>query len=303
VEVLEARLESWTEIKDLQSSWEEEGVEKRTFVPFLRNTLFSENFMILSGLGTSLCVEDDGRRLAPTMQDLWEKSKSKLSENFDSILESVNHPESDKNIELLLSRCQMKNDLEESEDISKFINGIEEVIFDECSFLSDEIDLPVHKSFLRKIIRRSAKLPRAKVFTTNYDLSFEKAASRSGFTIIDGFSHSFPQQFNSQYFDYDLIKKSQLHKEHIFVPNVFQLFKLHGSIDWQRTSSGHICRSNEDKKSEYPVMIYPRSSKFKLSYEQPYFDMMARLQSSLRENNLGILLWVMDLMMTILIVQ
>jgi hypothetical protein len=63
----------------------------------------------------------------------------------------------------------------------------------------------------RKAIRGSrfdGRLPawtsRTQIFTTNYDLAFELAASRTGFAVIDGFSHVSPQRFDSGFFDVDL---------------------------------------------------------------------------------------------------
>jgi hypothetical protein len=50
--------------------------------------------------------------------------------------------------------------------------------------------LAAHESVLRKLARRGSRKPRAKVFTSNYDLCFEYAARRQRFVIVDGFSHA-----------------------------------------------------------------------------------------------------------------
>jgi len=39
---------------------------------------------------------------------------------------------------------------------------------------------------MRAVGRRSAQQQRLKLFTTNYDLAFEHAASNTGFVVIDG---------------------------------------------------------------------------------------------------------------------
>lgn len=60
---------------------------------------------------------------------------------------------------------------------------------------------------------------------------------------------------------------------------MIQLFKLHGSIDWEKTGDNIY----QKEKVEHPCIIYPASEKYESSYEQPYFEMMAHLQSTLRK--------------------
>ena len=105
--------------------------------------------------------------------------------------------------------------------------------------VEDEVDL--HADFLRRLVRRSTRKLRTKVFTTNYDLCFEYAARKGRYVIVDGFSHTTPQVFDSLYFSYDIVKRESSPDSHDFIPNVFHLYKLHGSVDWTRnTKSGEI---------------------------------------------------------------
>ena len=91
----------------------------------------------------------------------------------------------------------------------------------------------MHEAFLRRIARRPARLPRTQLYTTNYDLAFETAASRTGFAVIDGFSHTAPQRFDSGYFDVDLALRDRQRAASAveWMPNVLQLLKLHGSVE------------------------------------------------------------------------
>jgi hypothetical protein len=70
-----------------------------------------------------------------------------------------------------------------------------------------------------------------------------------------------------------------------FIPNVFHLYKLHGSIDWQKDGDRILKRVSPEK----PVLIYPRHSKFELSYESPFLDLMSRFQGSLRQTETSLL--------------
>lgn len=261
----------------------------------LSSLLLSENLIVLTGLGTSLCVKDaSGNSIAPTMGDLWTKIASEFAADFDKILKAVNQPidasgSPIRDIEALLSRCQIAIELNNDAFLSRFLTAAEKTIATSCGFLDllpPNTGLPTHEAFLRKIARRPVRLPRTKLFTTNYDLCFEIAASRAGYALIDGFSHTLPQQFDGGNFTFDLVRREGVSDAPIYASNVLQLLKLHGSVDWNRDSTGMVSRRY---KPDRPVIIYPKSAKFKSSFEQPYFEMMSRFQAALRVPNTGLL--------------
>jgi hypothetical protein len=66
-----------------------------------------------------------------------------------------------------------------------------------------------------------------------------------------------------------------------FLSNVFHLYKLHGSVNWERRNGDVLIGSGGGK----PLLIYPRKNKFESSYEPPFLDMMAAFQFSLRQPN------------------
>lgn len=257
----------------------------------------SPNLVVLTGLGTSLCIKDgDGETLAPTMWTLWNTiEKTVTPEVFGEICTLVRHrKETDPDtgeetfvadIELLLSKCLVFQQYKSSPKVRKFIRQAEAVIVELCDFLDDSASLEVHEAFLRRIGRRPTRHPRTKLFTTNYDSAFETAASRVHFTVVDGFSHTVPQEFDSGYFAYDLVRRDDDGSVPNFIPNVFHLYKLHGSIDWQQDDD-RIVKQVSPKK---PVLIYPRHSKFELSYESPFLDLMSRFQGALRQTETSLL--------------
>jgi hypothetical protein len=124
---------------------------------------------------------------------------------------------------------------------------------------------------------------RIKLFTTNYDTLFEQAASEAGFVIIDGFSFTHPRDFSGKWFDLDIVNrdKTRLKKEESFLPEVFHLYKLHGSLNWTKINEKIIQQDNPT----LPLIIYPANEKYESSYEQPYFEMMSRFQQELRKEN------------------
>jgi hypothetical protein len=253
----------------------------------LTDILTAENLIVLTGLGTSLCIKSaDGKRLAPTMSDLWERIRDADDDRFDQVIQTISFDSSDENIESLLSHCLLYNRLNDDDDVTKFISDAEEQIASACRFVTDEVSLEAHEAFLRRVARRSSRLPRMQLYTTNYDLCFEEAASRTRFVVIDGFTHTSPQEFDSSCFSYDIVRREPGGtKSPIYIPNVFHLYKLHGSIDWEQT--GSIVRRVSDTSS--PLLIYPRESKFEISYNHPFFEHISRFQTALRQPNTALI--------------
>jgi hypothetical protein len=182
---LSAQTKTWCDV-DPKS----EDFGSRTFSDFARQILLSENLLILCGLGTSLCVTADGKRLAPMMIDLWTSAEKSWGDQFDRLKATVRYetPTSGRDdIELLMSQCQLSQRFAPNPDVEKFVIRTEANIVEQCGFVRSDTDLSTHEAFLRKVARRSTRLPRVKVFTTNYDLCFEQAAARSRFIVVDGF--------------------------------------------------------------------------------------------------------------------
>ena len=160
---------------------------------------------------------------------------------------------------------------------------LEKKIKEVCSLPLDKSSAP-HKTFLDKITARKPSDPRVQLFTTNYDTLFEQAANEGGFVVIDGFSFTHPREFSGSYFDYDIVhrEKTRIKQEESFVSKVFHLYKLHGSLNWERVTDIKIIQKEETAS---PLIIYPASEKYESSYEQPYFEMMSRFQQALRKED------------------
>lgn len=240
------------------------------------------NFSILSGAGTSI----DGESLGKTMKQLLtivikEVTKGAL-EKFAQTIKFPFEDISNINLEDLLSQAENAK-IFLSEDVDFTLTKIKSIIVRECTLqLGNRI---VHPTLLSKIMKRNPSLPRAKVFTLNYDTLFEQAAEKIGAILIDGFSFSIKRRFNSALFDWDLVhrEKTRLNSEESFIPRVVKFFKLHGSLSWEMEDSKIISKDPSSIKS--PLIIYPNSSKFEQSYENPFFEMMSRFNGVLRKED------------------
>lgn len=252
------------------------------------------NLVVLAGLGTSLCIKDSatGKPLAPTMWQLWTSIKEsyELVSDWAALLKLVRHADGDINIETLLSRCKLAESFLDGDDlktVTDFIGLAESQIYAAVDFLKAGQSLPIHLEFLRRIARRSNRKARTKLFTTNYDRCFEEAGRQARYVVVDGFSQTQPPTFDASYFNYDIVHRDRESDTSDFIPNLFHLYKLHGSIDWERDEeSGEI---RKVCKPASPLLIYPRSSKYELAFAQPYLEMMSSFQSALRESNTGLL--------------
>ncbi|MBN8696465.1 MAG: SIR2 family protein [Bacteroidetes bacterium] len=275
--------------------------KRNKYSQFLNNQF--ENLVVLTGAGSSCGIGKDIQYKDATVEkkgklltQLWDDTVTLLTEDkLNRFCELVKYKDKDgrsyiKNLEKLLSCAnaakEYVTDSNGSNDgkikIDEILISIENLIKEKC-----ELTLPdssPHEIFLERITKRKVTLPRAKIFTLNYDTLFEQAGKKKNFTIIDGFSFSFPRVFSGRNFDYDIVlrDKSRVKEEDNFISRVFHLYKLHGSVDWEKMD-GVIKQSEKVTKA---LMIYPKDSKYENSYEQPFFEMMSRFQQVLRRENI-----------------
>ncbi|RMI22759.1 SIR2 family protein [Sinorhizobium meliloti] len=263
----------------------------------LTGAVRAQNLVILTGLGTSLCVQKSGKRAAPTMGDLLAQIKDAFDvanmvgepdggPRWAKFLALANVPADNVDLEYLMSRATTAAEFlpgNDAKTLRKLVSTAEDIIRDEVDFMDDAIDLPVHEAFLRRVARRSSRRARTKLFTTNYDLCFETAARRSGFVVVDGFAFGSEAYFDSNQFSYDVVRRSAGEEKSEFIESLFHLYKIHGSIDWELSpATGRIAKRPGTEK---PLLIYPKSTKYELAFSQPYIEIMGTLQASLRTPN------------------
>jgi hypothetical protein len=258
----------------------------------LSSALKLPNVTFFSGSGASL-----GEVGGPSMSDLWKRSMwvdpdaqpdeedyGVLHQEADYVLNQVNYQNiKNPNIEHFLSQCEAYLQFNDDSRVVDYVRDVKETIVDECTYFLDEesSDISPYQTLLQKLARRRVRDPRLNVFTTNYDICYETAASNLGMMIVDGFSYSRLRQFNGKYFDYDVVKRDD--DNHEFVEGVFKLFKLHGSVSWKRV--GETIVESKDVKPDDVALIYPAQGKYQQAFIQPYLELLSRFLQSLREPN------------------
>lgn len=278
---------------EMTVSEEEKLKENRShFNDVLLRSLQLPNLSFFAGSGTSL-AEVGG----PSMWDLWtncmfmdpdavegEANFQILKQVATNVCVKVKYLELENpNIEYFLSQCDAYLSFHEDSEVSEFLYEVKGKILHMCqSFIANNnCDLTAYKMLLQKMARRRVRDPRLKVFTTNYDMTFETSASELGMMVVDGLSYTGVRNFDGKYFNYDVITRDE--NEHEFVEGVFQLFKIHGSVSWSRKENAIY----EDKSptAESVCLIYPAKGKYQQAFLQPHLELLSRFLDSLRKKN------------------
>lgn len=156
-------------------------------------------------------------------------------------------------------------------------------------------------SSLEKILtrRRTGLLPRRiNVFTTNYDLFIEEAATRNNNILFnDGFNRRASilgdAEFDAGNFNHSVSATGNLYNYKVELPTV-NLIKLHGSLSWQHSKGKIIYRIADIKPLDFPTLaemkgwvlahalILPRKEKFKETLLQNvYYDLLRTYSNEL----------------------
>lgn len=238
--------------------------------------------------------------------NLSEDNKKWLSENIE--LDTENEKFS-KNIEFFLGVLHsykfVLDNVDDSDGVTAKRDKINKIISESKNYLTKKIlneenvenDRPLqqlYEKFYRKLLYRNLNLPKANIFTTNYDLYTETALDRLGIHYVNGFSGGIHKYFNPTIFNYALSEKMDLSQSKWnVIDNFFYLYKIHGSVNWiSDEESSKLFRireiqdiSYENLKDKENIMIHPTPLKHNASFGSPYSDLFREFQKKLMRNN------------------
>ncbi len=148
-----------------------------------------------------------------------------------------------------------------------------------CTLISAEMgrDLPRYRNSYNRFASWIGGVHRdspAEIFTPNYDLLFEQALEQHPLPHFDGFVGSRDPWFDLSSIEHDVIPRRWT-----------RLWKLHGSINWERSEEMHgdaaITRIVRVRRvaAAGKVMIYPSHLKYDQSRRMPYLAMLDRLRA------------------------
>ena len=264
--------------------WEKINRNNSALKDFLVSAFQLPNVGFFAGSGTSL-----GAVGGPSMQKLWSccmcgGDGEELTPLAVSVCDKVHYTEKvSPNIEHFLSQCDAFLLFNSDEQVEEYLLSAKKEILKQCSIFIDspECDISAYQTLLYKLARRRVRDPRLKVFTTNYDMCFETAASKLGMMVVDGFSYTRKRRFDGRHFNYDIVRRDMDGQD--FIEGVFQLFKLHGSVSWER-DGGEVyeCYSPSPEKA---CLIYPARGKYQQAFIQPHLELLSRFLEFLRQPN------------------
>lgn len=264
-----------------------------------------DNIIVLAGAGASVVLNDNNicEKFGKTVSMLAEliNKELKMDSNCFTLQEladfckynvSVEEVEESKinpkfNLEDFLSDLLSFEKYVAEGDYPKYEvskNKIFDLIISNTSYDYDESYLK-HSAFINTVSHLVKTPSKLSIVTTNYDTLIEDAADSIGFTVIDGFTFAHRPQFDSDMFEWNLVKDIENIKtrELEYKKNIINLLKLHGSLTWER-SDKHIFRK-EKNNVKNPIMIFPSSNKYMQSYQEPYFELFIKFQELLKRPN------------------
>ena len=257
-----------------------------------------ENLNFLIGAGCSSFRSEDGEEHAiPTMAGLakqfyethpdFKVEKKNAVDLFPDNLEAlINH---------LVSLGNIVNSDKKKTELSNKIKTINEFIFEKvCDSPACQPLLQLYKEFYMRIIKNTRQVP-INVYTTNYDLYNENALDELGFMYNNGFLGSARRIFNPNSYNYVVVENLGLSRDvWKSVSNFFNLYKIHGSINWIKednhdTDTPHILEKDIDlirsRKRFDSLMIYPTPQKDRTTLMVPYSDLFRMMQNNLLKKN------------------
>jgi hypothetical protein len=224
------------------------------------------------------------------------KTAGDIEKRLDSLIKAGKETKADREMVDFIELIQETYKKLNSDPI--YSDEIDESFNNYCRFLSiiDEI----------LFFRKNEILPRqATIFTTNYDMFIEFAASRlPGVNINDGFDRSSGESNNftfapEQYFD-RTYRASSLYARRVEIPTI-NLIKPHGSLNWTRRGASLVCNASAVQPltatekadpvavSEYlqkHFLIMPNFRKYhETLMERVYYDLLRLFSRSMEQEN------------------
>lgn len=148
------------------------------------------------------------------------------------------------------------------------------------------VEIIQHLKFIKSIYSNRANLTsRSKLtfFTTNYDTLLEDALGLEKITVVDGFSGGSIGYWNPAI---------EFAKE-VIHPSKCYLYKLHGSIDWQRDKLKGLVRTRYGTKylkNISDILIYPQATKYVETQKDPFSYLFSGFRNALNSLNDNVLI-------------
>lgn len=142
------------------------------------------------------------------------------------------------------------------------------------------VEIDPHYKFVEALLLSQSNLERRSkttFFTTNYDTLLEDALALHKKAVCDGFSGGAVGFWNAE----KEFSNTSLDS------SAYQLYKLHGSIDWHRDETLGLVRARYGTKylsNPANIMIYPQATKYVETQKDPFASLFMGLRKTLMNN-------------------
>lgn len=271
------------------------------------------NLSVLLGSGSSiLSIPIMGKTFKAYKESLTETERDnldKLVERYKETSIGLRDPQVE-NIELFLSwlssriegmakselvsgELQIKKDL-----IEKLLSSVKKGYYDEVNdgvTYSEEKSLPLYGAFISKLVSTRAIADDShdvvNIFTPNYDLFIEKALDEIGLPYTDGFKSGLESEFNIAEYGRRIVDTTKRYRDKwSTVSPFFRVYKLHGSLNWQRDSEGRVKKVYGIGNGSEDLLIAPTSSKYADTQGFPFSDLFRELSVEMLKPNTVLLI-------------
>lgn len=273
--------------------------DPRQVIELLRDHLATHSkpicFLFGAGTSSSVNVAPPGSTpafapLIPAIKELTRKcgdAVATLGAPFQAAWTRLSHECAaagvDENIENILSRIRTKISAMGAGDTLLGLEGADMEIVEmvirkaivQCAAPAEATipaDLP-HHSFARWV-RQATRKQAIELFTTNYDILFERSLELARVPVFDGFVGAWHPYFHAEALESE---------ETLPGPQFVRLWKIHGSINWTERGVGKARRVVRTSGEPDPdgAMVFPSQRKYDDSRKQPYQALMDRLTAVL----------------------
>lgn len=263
----------------------------------LKNQLsYSKNIGFFFGAGTSTALG------IPNIEQLTKRVETSLSDSsqqhFTSLKEDLetSHPARKINIEDILNHLRRIRELTREHKDKNYLG----ITGEDAKKLDIKICKLIHQIISKK--EKTASLNKTKqlmawlniqnrdfskeIFTSNYDLIFERSLEESRIPYFDGFVGSFEPFFLAENVE-KFVDNNDITKSWI------RLWKIHGSLSWfwkenKENDSFRVVRLGkiENIEDDNEVVIYPSKEKYTSSRKQPFISYFDRMKMFLNSGEL-----------------
>ena len=221
---------------------------------------------LTSRVRQKLEADDAGRPGEPPLAPIWDKLREACSDGT-TVTPTVEH---------ILSELRTLCGRRGKGDVDGITKAMLMLLDSKvCDLISEEVGkpLPSHRCAYHRFASWVGGLQRiapVELFTPNYDLLLEEAFEQQRIPHFDGFVGA-----REPFFDLASIEQDAIPARWT------RLWKIHGSINWQRRDDGAVFRV-AGKAADGKAMIYPSHLKYDQSRRMPYLAMLDRMKAFFR---------------------